>query len=364
MACALLGFCLCYPTTKRAFTLLVKIAFTGILYLGIFYLGSMTEAQAAEKGMPSPCPINTKTSFISIEWPEAEEPFLEEVIAELTTEFSDKGIAICLSNSPPKREPVATIRYRWLTQTEQLSLQVDIWDSYSEKQLQRSLIVDSFSSESHAILAAVAASELLKASWAEYLLSPLQRRHAPELTQPQQRIHIEKLIEKPLRPLWRSGVGFFISHHTGGLSTLGPTLQLAHEFGDYLEWALNLRMPWVLPTQIEGYQFTGTLPEVELQYRAPFHLGAHSTWTIGAGVSFGAMLSTAASSQTQVSSQEWLADLRALSEFRQNFGNALLAFEVGLQLPLHSIQFHTSEETVWGRFGLGMDATLIGGWNF
>ena len=99
----------------------------------------------------------------------------DEIPEKLTTfvgllgaELSARGIALCTSRADAASPPLATVRVK--AGSDQVALTVEVHDAITSKQVSREVALTGLPGDSQPLAVALAADELLRASWAELAL--------------------------------------------------------------------------------------------------------------------------------------------------------------------------------------------------
>lgn len=151
-------------------------------------------------------------------WPET---FAERVLADLRAGMAGGSFDVCPDGSGPGSEPIVDIEITRLPgRRERVAIQVR--DMVTGKRVARDVDVSRLPSDSRALAIAVAADELLRASWAELAL---ERRAAPAQPPPPQVTEVVRrsLPAPELRPNGsvQLGARFAVERYAGGQTHLG-----------------------------------------------------------------------------------------------------------------------------------------------
>jgi hypothetical protein len=150
------------------------------------------------------------------------------VASELRAGLAPSHIDVCEAAGEPGSEPLARVT---LTQEgEQARYSLDVTDSVTQKRVGRDLSLDKLPADGRALALAVAAEELLRASWAELALRGV---HRPDTAPPPEvRAVVERAAPAPLaRSFTAIGARLALERFTGGQTHYGGDVFLALPLG-------------------------------------------------------------------------------------------------------------------------------------
>ena len=142
--------------------------------------------------------------------------------ADLSAGLELQGIDVCALGTEGSERPLALIEMRMSGQ-DRVAVGIDVHDAVTEKRVLRDVDLSSMPPDGHGLTLAVAAEELLRASWAELALHDAP---APALEPPAE---VHRTLERSLgSPQVRAlGARAAARHHTGGLTLLGAEASLS-----------------------------------------------------------------------------------------------------------------------------------------
>ncbi|HVY28698.1 MAG TPA: hypothetical protein VHB79_19210 [Polyangiaceae bacterium] len=150
------------------------------------------------------------------------------VASELRAGLAPSHIDVCELGDKTAGEPLARVS---ITQEgEQARFSLDVTDSVTQKRVGRDLSLDKLPADGRALALAVAAEELLRASWAELALRGV---HRPDTAPPPEvRAVVERAAPAPTpRRFTAIGPRLAFEHFTGGQTHYGGDVFLALPFG-------------------------------------------------------------------------------------------------------------------------------------
>jgi hypothetical protein len=169
----------------------------------------------------------------------------DEVPANLTAfvgllgaELASRGIDLCPSRSEAAPEPLATVKVS--TRPDAVALSVEVHDAVTAKQVSRDVALTGVPRDSQPLTVALAADELLRASWAELALQTAPPPALPVPPQVTQTVH-EALTPAPpgARARVQLGVGFVWEQYSHGVTLYGADARLGAWWGRRFETALQ-----------------------------------------------------------------------------------------------------------------------------
>jgi hypothetical protein len=196
------------------------ICLTGVLWA----LPAASDCGAGRAGRPWVSVVFEDTSF-----PPAGEA---RMVEDLRAGLSDRAIDVCGADERPARPAVAQIRVAQATETK-VGVSVEVRDSVTEKRVARDVDLSAVPKDGRAFAVALAADELLRASWVELAIERARRPKRPP--PPEVAAVVESTLPHAERPA-RAGVRAVAERFLGGqthlggdaalLATLVPRLQL------------------------------------------------------------------------------------------------------------------------------------------
>ncbi len=220
-------------------------------------------------------------SFAEGSWREG---LREAAFEDLKAGLASRHIETCQEGDGPSKPPVAAIRIS-SNGIESVEVTVEIRDSVTEKRVSRDVDLSSMPIDGRALAIALAADELVWASWAEIAFKGTKHRSAAP---PQLVAAVEQNIQQPAQDPPRLGVQAAAEHFGSGISQFGADALcvLAPSQRFRLRIALGIRQGLtvsapdgdVRPTSV-GISFDGgpsllRSSRIELTWTA----GAHVAW--------------------------------------------------------------------------------------
>jgi hypothetical protein len=177
-------------------------------------------ASAARAQTSPSCSAERVTPWVRLDGNPFEEPLRTRLVVQLGATLAARNIGLCLpDDKSPGTPPVATLA---ITKGVQRTVEVtlDIHDEVTNKRVLRVVDLGSVPPDARPLAVALAADELLRASWAELLLDDVQKpRDAP--------LEVHRAVAPPradpartVRP-WELTAGFAAEHFGGGYNELG-----------------------------------------------------------------------------------------------------------------------------------------------
>lgn len=153
-----------------------------------------------------------------------EASFGERMLSDLRAGLAPSRIEACVDAPVQRKPPLATVRIARANEASQ-SYSIDVSDSVTQKRIGRDVELSHVPPDGRAFALAVAAEELLRASWAELALSKEKPREKPPPEPAPRR------VEPPAPPLAPSeavhaalGLGVGLETYTGGQTHFGVDL--------------------------------------------------------------------------------------------------------------------------------------------
>ena len=154
--------------------------------------------------------------------------FAEAVLSDLRAGLAPSQIEVCERAADETAEPLARVVVVEVTGQARFSL--DVTDSVTHKRVGRDLALDKLPADGRALALAVAAEELLRASWAELALRGV---HSPQTAAPPEVRAVVDQVEAPAPERRYAGVGARVAfeHFLGGQTHYGGDLFAALPVG-------------------------------------------------------------------------------------------------------------------------------------
>jgi hypothetical protein len=293
------------------------------------------------------------------------ERFEEEAFQDLKAGLASRGIETCLAAHGPEKPPAAAIVIG-SGGAENVNVTVEIRDAVTEKWVSRDVNLASMPADGRALAIAVAADELVWASWAEVAYKGAKRR----ATAPPQ---VVTAVERAIQPTPRApavhaspgalrlGAQFAVEHFGRGLTLVGADVSsvvpLAARFR--LNIAVGARKGLVVVTPEGRVQSTAANLTIDGSAVAFRGANAELGWAIGFCLT-GVHLQGEAGPGT--SSHE-LNGVAVFARTGPKFGLHLsgpLGVELGLGFgaPLRAVEAADTGKAITGASGLEESATL------
>jgi hypothetical protein len=165
----------------------------------------------------------------------------DDLLLDLRAELGPRGIEVCAAGTAGADAALATFRIA-LEGPDHALVRLEIRDEVTQKWVGRRVDLSKLPPDGRALAVAVAADELLRATWAELVLVPRQPRPPPP---PQVEQAVGAILEaRPRAPPATSVRGAFaVDRYTGGQTHLGVDVGLSRWLGPRigLDFALGLR---------------------------------------------------------------------------------------------------------------------------
>jgi hypothetical protein len=149
-------------------------------------------------------------------------PAHPQVLAQLRAGLANRGIGVCSTTEAPARAPVATIELQ-PSVGERVSIVVAVADRVTDKRVSREIDLEPLPRDAWPLSLALAADEVLRASWAELALSsaPAPRAPVPEEVKTTVRDSLRDDATRPDAPQGAIGAAFVADLYGGGQRQLG-----------------------------------------------------------------------------------------------------------------------------------------------
>ncbi len=156
------------------------------------------------------------------------------ILSDLRAALSPQSMGVCALLSAPAEKSVALVT---LTTQGQDLVRVEIRDSLTDKTVSRSIELGGSDAGSAALIVAVGADELLRATWAELSMRKAQGETDPPPEQIQTPPEGEKDPHVKL-PSHRLALHGSVDVYAQGSTFWGADLSYGSHFGDVIEWTL------------------------------------------------------------------------------------------------------------------------------
>jgi hypothetical protein len=154
----------------------------GVLTLALLVLGTRSAGAAGAAGCGAPQSPWISVEFAGRGW---ERRARTEVMADLRAGLRQEAIDVCTRATGPDRAPLAAITLR-LSERADLAVTIELHDAVTKKRVGREVSLQAIPQDGRPLATAIAADELLRASWAEVALDRQQKPRAapppPEVT--------------------------------------------------------------------------------------------------------------------------------------------------------------------------------------
>ena len=149
------------------------------------------------------------------------------IFAELEAALRVRNIELCVASEQPSNA-IARIRFE---RGADAHVVIRVFDRVTDKEVSRSVLVADFGPSARNLALAVAADELVRASWAELILedSPVQADEAPAVVR--QAVRETSVVPNIRLERWFS-FSFAFNGYTGGELQFGGSLDLERWFGE------------------------------------------------------------------------------------------------------------------------------------
>jgi hypothetical protein len=287
----------------------------------------------------------------------------DEIARLFAAELRARHIAVCNTPAEGAPPPLGVVAVR--TSSEAAFVEVDVRDDLTAKSLKREVALADVPSDVRALTVAVAADELLRASWAELAVkSAFSAKQQEKVPAEVRDVVRDTMVDVPKRdePRIAFGAGAVLDAFTGGSTLLGadvladawivPRLRIVARFG--LRSGLSARgADGDVSTSAISFKLGAALTLTPPQLRAGLDLALRA----GAmRVAFVATPSTGASAQS-LADTAVLADAALLGWVKLAPNLRALA-DAAFSVPLRSVVATDGADVVTGVSGVGVSATL------
>jgi hypothetical protein len=279
------------------------------------------------------------------------------VSADLRAGLELQGIDVCPLGTEGSERPLALIEMR-ASEQNQVSVSIDVHDSVTEKRVLRDVNLDTVPDDGHGLTLAVAAEELLRASWAELALvghPPPPREPPPEVRQV-----VERSLDGRARFALGARAAFEQSSH--GLSWLGGDALFVHWPLDGVGYELALQVRHGLPEQSQrGRVDSSALGGAAALLLAPGGRSRTTAWQVRLGLAALAVSFEGVAEDTAQGSEQQGLDLHGQLGLglRQRLVRGLdFTLDAGLGAPLRSVAAFDGEQRVTGTGGVQFNSAV------
>jgi hypothetical protein len=156
----------------------------------------------------------------------------------LRAELASRGIDLCTTEAASGAAPIATVLVT--PRPDGVTLTVEVRDALTEKQVRRDVALSSVPADGRPLTVALAADELLRASWAELALRSAPPSSRPVPPQVVEAVHDALPAAPRARPSVQLGVGFVWEQYARGMTLYGADARLGGWLTRRLELAMQL----------------------------------------------------------------------------------------------------------------------------
>lgn len=195
---------------RRSLRALRLLVLTALPLFGVTLAGR-SEAETAQCGVDRP--------WVLMQLSELDPPFATQIISDLRAGLAPSRIDACVADAIERKAPLATVRIAGAL-GRQFVFSIDVSDSVTEKRIGRDIDLRHVPSDGRAFALAVAADELLRASWAELALAKTRSpRPKPPEQEPARPPPPPAPVESPApaEPAFTAlGLGLGLESYSGG----------------------------------------------------------------------------------------------------------------------------------------------------
>ncbi len=278
----------------------------------------------------------------------------------LGAELASRGLELCTARSETAPPPLATVRVS--SRQDAVALTVEVHDSVTAKQVSRDVALSGVPGDSQPLTVALAADELLRASWAELELHTAPPPAVPVPVEVTQTVHEALVAPPPPAPRVQLGVGFVWEQYAQGVTLYGADARL----GAWLTRRLEIALQFGLRTGPSAAATDGTVqPSAwSLGVSGIYTLTApEARWGLDGAANLGVERLTLVPTPRGTASgseQSGYAVLGSLGP--QGWFAVLPALRVGLQIlatvPLRGVDVTDGGDRFEGLSGVGWTAQL------
>jgi len=290
------------------------------------------------------------------------------VVAELEAALEVQGFDLCLveATHPRDLEPVAVLTLE--ASEDGAQVRIEVRDAITDKYVERRLRVTDVPADTRPLAVAIAADELVRASWAELLLEDAPEpaiEPPPEVRAVVQR-QVRHVVEEvapsaPVQPTWLSLQGAF-DYFGEGERQLGASLAIERWMHPRLalRFSLGGRAGMVERSSL-GSVHSRALPgalDLLAAVVGAANRGPQLVLGLGTEVRWVRYRTSPVDGALGVDDSGVAAYLRGLAAGRWSFGVVRVGVEVWVGAPLAAVAAHAGGQRVVGVAGVGVGAVL------
>ena len=328
------------------------------LFANLLTMAALCVPKAAFAGSGSRCGEGGQpwvgVAFSGGSWSEG---LKEAALQDLRAGLANHNIETCAQNQGPERPPVAVIVISFHG-SESVQVTVEIRDAVTEKRVSRDVDLTGMPDDGHALAIALAADELVWASWAEIGYKGTRRRRAAP---PQVVAAVEQNLQQPQAMSVRLGAQVAAEHYAAGLTQFGAdalcVLSLTHRFR--LRIAAGARQGLTVLAPDGRVQSTATGLAFDGGALLLQSSRAELTWTLGSRLAWLHTRGEAAPGVFGDSLNGIAIYARSGLNAAVHLGGAMwFEFGAGVGVPLRAIEANDTGRVVTGASGLEQSALL------
>jgi hypothetical protein len=164
-------------------------------------------------------------------------PSVTAFVGLLGAELASRGLDLCIVRSEAASPPLATVRVS--SGPDAVTLTVEVHDAVTSKQVSRDVALAGVPRDSQPLTVALAADELLRASWAELELRTAPPAKVPVPPEVTQTVHEALSPAAPAPVRVQLGVGFVWEQYANGVTLYGADARLGAWWTRRFETALQ-----------------------------------------------------------------------------------------------------------------------------
>jgi hypothetical protein len=303
----------------------------------------------------SPCRAEGDYLEMSLEgaWPDGAGG---AIFAELEAALRVRGIELCVASSSPSRA-IARVRFEHGPDAHVI---IRVFDRVTDKEVSRSVLVADFGPSARSLALAVAADELVRASWAELTLedSPVRAAEAPAVVR---RAVRETSVVSTAQPTerWLS-LSFTFNAYTGGELQLGGSLGLERWLSSRVGIRILAEGRASLLREGEFGRVRGRVVSagLDLLVRLSKPRPLSVAWALGAQVGWIHFATEAAPGGSASDQSSALVGVRTGLSLRYSMGVVRFALEGGIGAPIVGAAAQDGSRTLTGASGFQTYATF------
>ncbi len=173
----------------------------------------------------------------------------ERALEDLRVSLQDVGISACFSGASPENPSLAVIRVSVPSNTlevgsqQQVVVTVGVRDAVTSKTVSREIDLGRFPEGARELALAIAADELLRASWAEMSLTTEASARAEKTAPSEVKLAVHRVQKTPTGAAFALGGRAAVASYQGGQQQIGGDVLLEWELPACftLSWALGYR---------------------------------------------------------------------------------------------------------------------------